>query len=111
MFLLAAAGLPENDRAEFARRKLGDFARFDFSRDAILPDGGTARVGFSLVFAARADWPEAAFFTCQQHAPEHFWKPAFQRHATPASHTGSAARIGQRRTSSLSLCQKEEEEV
>jgi catechol 2,3-dioxygenase-like lactoylglutathione lyase family enzyme len=74
----------EGDRAEFARQGLGQFARFDFSRDATLPDGGTARVGFSLVFAARADWPEAAFFTCQQHAPEHFWKPAFQRHANTA---------------------------
>ena len=74
----------EADRAEFARASLGQFARFDFSRDATLPDGGTARVGFSRVFAARADWPEAAFFTCQQHAPEHFWKPAFQRHANTA---------------------------
>ena len=74
----------EADRAAFARAGLGDFARFDFSRDAKLPDGGTARVGFSLVFAARPDWREAAFFTCQQHAPEHFWKPAFQRHANTA---------------------------
>lgn len=74
----------EADRAEFARTGLADFARFDFSRDARLPDGATARVGFSLVFAARADWPEAAFFTCQQHAPEHFWKPAYQRHANTA---------------------------
>lgn len=74
----------EGDRADFAAKGLGDFARFDFSRDATLPDGGTARVGFSLVFAARPDWREAAFFTCQQHAPEHFWKPAFQRHANTA---------------------------
>ncbi|WP_162915250.1 VOC family protein [Desertibaculum subflavum] len=74
----------EADRADFAAKGLGDFARFDFSRDARLPDGATARVGFSLVFAARADWPEAAFFTCQQHAPEHFWKPAYQRHANTA---------------------------
>jgi hypothetical protein len=29
--------------------------------------------------------PEAAFFTCQQHAPEHFWRPEFQRHANGAT--------------------------
>ncbi len=28
--------------------------------------------------------PEAAFFTCQQHAPEFFWKPEYQRHANGA---------------------------
>jgi hypothetical protein len=28
--------------------------------------------------------PDAAFFTCQQHAPEFFWKPDYQRHANGA---------------------------
>lgn len=85
MSMLVFAGIDADaDRAEFAAQGLGQFARFDFSRDAKLPDGATARVGFSLAFAARADWPEAAFFTCQQHAPEHFWKPDYQRHANTA---------------------------
>jgi hypothetical protein len=28
--------------------------------------------------------PDAAFFVCQQHAPQYFWKPAYQRHANGA---------------------------
>jgi len=28
--------------------------------------------------------PNAAFFVCQQHAPQHFWKPEYQRHANGA---------------------------
>jgi hypothetical protein len=28
--------------------------------------------------------PEAAFFVCQQQAPQHFWKPDYQRHANGA---------------------------
>ncbi len=82
--LVFASSDAEADRRDFAARSLGDFDRFDFSRDATLPDGGTARVGFSLAFAAQPDWPEAAFFTCQQHAPQHFWKAEYQAHANTA---------------------------
>ena len=28
--------------------------------------------------------PEAAFFTCQQHAPQYFWRPEYQRHTNGA---------------------------
>jgi hypothetical protein len=68
----------------FAAAGLDAHPVLDFSRDARLPDGSTARVGFSLAFVTDARVPEAAFFTCQQHAPQHFWKPEFQRHANTA---------------------------
>jgi len=72
------------DQREFAAKGLSGLAPFDFSRRALLPDGGAVTVAFSLAFVAPPELPEAAFFTCQQHAPEHFWKPAFQRHANGA---------------------------
>jgi hypothetical protein len=37
--------------------------------------------------------PRAAFFTCQQHAPEHFWKLEYQRHANTAKSIGEVALV------------------
>lgn len=70
--------------AEIASAGIRTFAPFEFSRDAILPDGTTARVGFRLGFAVDPGLPELAFFVCQQLAPEHFWKPEFQAHPNTA---------------------------
>ncbi|NMM45565.1 VOC family protein [Rhodospirillaceae bacterium KN72] len=72
------------DRDQFAERGLPDLDRFDFERQAILPDGEKVRVAFSLAFVPPPETPEAVFFTCQQHAPEYFWKPAYQTHANGA---------------------------
>ena len=72
------------DHAEFAEKGLPEYAPFDFSRQAKLPDGSEATVAFSLAFAINPDMPEAAFFVCQQHAPQYFWKPDYQRHANGA---------------------------
>jgi hypothetical protein len=73
------------DAARFRADRIGDYAPFDFGRDAVLPDGGTARVAFSLAFATDPAMPGIAFFTCQQrHPPELFWKPDYQRHANGA---------------------------
>ena len=72
------------DRDEFAAKRLSDFTVFDFERQAKLPDGGDARVAFSLAFVADPKMPEAAFFVCQQHAPKYFWNAEYQRHANGA---------------------------
>jgi hypothetical protein len=72
------------DRDAFRASGLATYAPFDFERPAPLPDGSKAKVGFSLAFVTDARLPEAAFFTCQQHAPQHFWKPDYQRHANGA---------------------------
>jgi hypothetical protein len=66
---------------------------FGFSRQAKLPGGDEVTVGFSLAFVTHDDMPRAAFFTCQQHAPEHFWKPEYQRHANTAKSIGEVALV------------------
>lgn len=70
----------EADRRAFVSAGLPEYEKFDFSRAAKLPDGTSATVGFSLAFATDPAIPEAAFFVCQQHAPQYFWKPDYQRH-------------------------------
>ncbi|MEQ9491786.1 MAG: VOC family protein [Alphaproteobacteria bacterium] len=79
------------DCAEFQRKGISSFDRFDFERKAVLPDGSTAVVGFSLAFVAPPSMPKAVFFTCQQHAPQYFWKPAYQTHANGALGIGAVA--------------------
>jgi len=72
------------DQAEFAASGLHTYAPFDFGREAKLPDGGTAHVAFSLAFVTDPRMPDSAFFTCQQHAPQYFWKREYQAHANGA---------------------------
>lgn len=72
------------DVANYRSHGLHTYQPFDFSRNAILPSGETVTVGFSLAFATDPASPEAGFFSCQQHAPQHFWKPEYQRHANGA---------------------------
>lgn len=72
------------DRDLFAKRGLADLEPFDFERQAKLPNGESVSVAFSLAFAPPESSPEAVFFTCQQHAPEHFWKPEYQTHRNTA---------------------------
>lgn len=73
------------DLAEFKSANLQTYEPFGFSRNARLPDGSDVTVAFSLTFVTHEDMPQAAFFTCQQHAPEHFWKAEYQRHANMAT--------------------------
>ena len=68
------------DRAEFLGKDLDTYAPFAFERQAKLPDGSEVTVGFSLAFVTHPQMPDAAFFCCQQHAPQYFWKPEYQRH-------------------------------
>jgi glyoxalase-like protein len=76
------------DAEAFRAAGIGDFAVFDFAREAKRPDGSTVNVAFSLAFAADAGAPDTGYFTCQQHHPENFWNPAFQAH--PNGVTGIA---------------------
>jgi len=73
------------DIADFARRGLPTFPRFDFERVARRPDGSERKVAFSLAFTRIGAGEEAGFFTCAQHYPENFWTPDFQRHANTAA--------------------------
>ncbi len=82
------------DRADFLAAGLdASWENVDFSRGATLPDGNEVTVAFSLAFVTDPDMPQTVFFTCQQHAPEHFWKPAYQIHANGARRTAEAIMV------------------
>jgi hypothetical protein len=83
--LVLQSGDAVRDQAEFAASGLDTYSPLHFSRLATLPDGSRATVAFSLAFVTDRRMPEAVFFVCQHHAPEHFWQPAYQRHANGAS--------------------------
>lgn len=72
------------DVAAFRAAGIETYEPFDFERQATLPDGSSATVAFSLVFATSPEMPQIAFFTCHHKSPEHFWKPTFQDHANGA---------------------------
>ena len=84
MLVLEGKGAAE-DAAAFREAGIGDFKVFDFEREAKRPDGSAVKVAFSLAFARDAKAPDAGFFTCQQHYPENFWNPAFQKHPNGVS--------------------------
>ena len=79
------------DQVQFSAHNLETFAPGGFSRQAQLPDGSSVTVGFSLTFTVDRGMPDAGFFTCQQHAPEHFWKPEYQTHANTAQAVSEVA--------------------
>jgi hypothetical protein len=68
------------DLARFDALGLSTYAPFDFERHALLPDGSQVVVAFTLGFVTSPLLPGLAFFVCQQHSPEHFWKRDFQSH-------------------------------
>lgn len=85
MSMLVLEGLdPEIERKEFLEAGLATRDPFSFERDARLPDGTIARVGFTLVFADYPGSSRAAFFTCKQHRPDLFWRSDYQSHANGA---------------------------
>jgi len=85
----------ETDALAFRERGIGDFEPFRFEREARTPDGQPVTVAFSLAFAEQPQSPQAGFFVCQQHFPENFWKPAFQRHPNGATGVAGVVLIAQ----------------
>lgn len=73
------------DRADFSAKGLKTYAPFSFQRQAKLPDGTEATVGFSLTFTGDPVLPAMGFFTCKQWRPDLFWKPDYQRHPIAAT--------------------------
>lgn len=72
------------DVARYRRYGLQTYEPFNFSRKTRLASGKEAIVAFSLAFVTHPAMPRTGFFCCQQHAPEYFWQPAYQRHANGA---------------------------
>lgn len=84
MLILESADI-EAEVADFETSGIGASSALPFSREAVLPDGSTTTVGFSLAFARDALSPHTGFAACQQHNPAAFWKPDYQQHANGVS--------------------------
>jgi catechol 2,3-dioxygenase-like lactoylglutathione lyase family enzyme len=75
-------------RADAAAFRAAGIAGSDvmrFEREGKRPDGTAVKVGFSLAFADDKRAADIHFCICQQHFPENFWNPAFQKHANTVS--------------------------
>lgn len=72
------------DAQAWRARDLHVFEPVQWSRKATLPDGSETTVAFTLAFVVDPEMPEIAFFSCQQHNPEAFWKPEYQEHENTA---------------------------
>ena len=96
MLVLEGKGAADDAEA-FRAAGIGDFDVFNFEREAKRPDGSAVKVAFSLAFAGDPLAPDTGFFTCQQHYPENFWNPAFQKH--PNRRAGDRGRGVRRRKS------------
>jgi catechol 2,3-dioxygenase-like lactoylglutathione lyase family enzyme len=96
--LVLESGGAAQDAEGFRAAGIGAFDPFHFEREARSPDGSRVTVGFSLAFAADPKAPDISFFTCEQHHPENFWNPQFQRHANTASEIAGAVLVAKNPT-------------
>ncbi len=69
------------DEKDFRAAGIAASETMRFEREGRRPDGSAVKVGFSLAFAKDEAAPDSRFAVCQQHYPENFWNPAFQKHA------------------------------
>jgi catechol 2,3-dioxygenase-like lactoylglutathione lyase family enzyme len=92
-FLLLESEGAATDAARFRSAGIGVSDAMRFEREGKRPDGSTVKVGFSLAFARDAKAPAVGFAVCQQHFPENFWNPTFQRHANTASSIEAAVLV------------------
>jgi hypothetical protein len=83
------------DAARFRSEGIGVSDAMRFEREGKRPDGAAVKVGFSLAFARDAKAPAVGFAVCQQHFPENFWDPAFQRHGNTASGIEAAVLVAE----------------
>ena len=83
--LLLQSGDAAADAKAFAAAGIAASDVMRFEREGQRPDGSTVKVAFSLAFARDEKAPEVGFAVCQQHFPENFWNPAFQRHPNTAA--------------------------
>lgn len=84
------------DESEFHAASILAVPTMRFEREGKRPDGATVKVGFSLTFAEDKAAPNIRFATCQQHYPENFWNPAFQRHANSAAAIAGVVAVAER---------------
>jgi hypothetical protein len=79
------------DSASFAAHDLPVYELNRFERTARAPDGAEKPLAFTLAYTSDARvHGQAAFFTCQHHHPENFWRAEYQRHSNGALRIDSA---------------------
>jgi catechol 2,3-dioxygenase-like lactoylglutathione lyase family enzyme len=83
------------DAARFRSAGIGVSDAMRFEREGKRPDSAAVKVGFSLAFARDAKAAAVGFAVCQQHFPENFWDPAFQRHGNTASGIEAAVLVAE----------------
>ena len=71
--------------AHFAPRVSATSNSMRFERQGKRPDGTPVKVGVLARLRERQGRADVGIFTCQQHYPENFWNPAFQKHANGVS--------------------------
>jgi hypothetical protein len=91
-FLVLESTDAEADAAHFAASGIAQSGTVEFRREGRRPDGSPVTVAFSLAFAQAAD-ADCAFAVCQQHFPENFWNPQFQRHDNGVTAIGGAVLV------------------
>jgi catechol 2,3-dioxygenase-like lactoylglutathione lyase family enzyme len=73
------------DAAAFRAAGIGVTEATGYEREGSRPDGTSVKIAFSNAFARDAKAPDIGFAASQQHYPENFWYPEFQRHANTAN--------------------------
>jgi catechol 2,3-dioxygenase-like lactoylglutathione lyase family enzyme len=81
------------DARAFEAAKIAASGALRFEREGKRPDGSAVKVAFSLVFARDALAPAHNFAVCQQHYPESFWNPDYQRHANGVTGVAGAVMV------------------
>jgi hypothetical protein len=81
------------DARSFAAARIAASDVMRFERDGKRPDGSPVKVAFSLAFARDALTPAHNFAVCQQHYPENFWNPAYQRHPNGVTGVGGVVMV------------------
>ncbi|WP_319531731.1 VOC family protein [uncultured Cohaesibacter sp.] len=76
----------ETDLEDFKSLGLATYPKFDFGREATLPDGSKVKLSFSNGYLRHPLMAKTGFFVCDQlHNPSYFWQEAYQTHANGAS--------------------------
>jgi catechol 2,3-dioxygenase-like lactoylglutathione lyase family enzyme len=83
------------DAREFRRAGISVSDALQFRREGKRPDGGRVELAFSLAFARDALATEIGFAVCQQHNPDLFWNPVFQKHANGVSSIAGAVLVAE----------------
>jgi hypothetical protein len=96
--LLLETGDAAADAKSFHAAGIAASDALRFEREGTRPDGAKVKVGFSVAFARDRHAPEIGFGVCQQHFPENFWNPAFQRHANTVIGIAGAVLVGENPT-------------